>query len=45
MEKIHGNMHVVVLFKHESTKTCMFPCKLHVAVAKYIATKGCLWLL
>ena len=30
MEKIHENVHVFVLsckFKHDSTKTCMFPCK------------------
>ena len=25
MEKIHENVHVFV--QHESTKTCMFPCK------------------
>ena len=31
-ENIHENVHVFVLyvnFKHESTKTCMFPCTLY----------------
>ena len=27
MEKIHENVHFYVNFKHESTRTLMFPCK------------------
>ena len=38
MEKIHENMHIFVLsckFKHESTKTCTFPCKVSFSVYFY----------
>ena len=33
MEKIHENVHVFVLYcniKHESKKTCMFPCEFYI---------------
>ena len=41
MEKIHvhENVHVFVLsckFKHESTKTCMFLCKVSILSSHYI---------
>ena len=32
MEKKHENVHV---FKHENTKTCMFPCKIFICAYYY----------
>ncbi len=38
MENIHENMHVFVSVKHESIKTCMFPCKFPFSASFYPIT-------